>query len=715
MPDDALQPDPERIRAALSCLCADDRDRWVRVGMAIKAALGDAGFDLWDTWSRTSVRYRQADAKRAWRSFRPDGGITLGTLFYEAKQNGRIALDHPGRTPGGAGGSPPPDQHSNRATVATYAQLKNLPDAFLRSLGLTDIRYRDAHAIRIPYLDREGREIAVRIRRTLYKEANRDPRFAWRKGDRPRLYGLDRLGTPESVVLVEGESDCHTLWYHGIAALGIAGANAWDEARDAAALDGIARIYVIVEPDAGGDAVKAWLARSRICERANLVDLGPYKDPSALYLDDPKAFKPRFEDALHRSRPATAHIDDARRERAAAYRNRCRSLAEHPSVLTAFESAYQGAGAVGEARIAKLLYLALTSRLLPKPVSVAVKGPSSSGKSFAVDTVLRFFPPEAVHCVTAVSDRALAYMEAELTHRVLVIYEAAGMMGEFASYLIRSLLSEGKLVYEVVERTAAGLRPRRIEKAGPTGLLVTTTAVRLHPENETRLLSLQLTDTRAQTQAVMRAIAAPNPDTIDFEPWIALQRWLHDAEHRVAIPYATTLADSIAPVAVRLRRDFGQLLALIKAHAILHQAHRDRDATGRIIATLDDYDVVRELVIDVLAEGIGAAVPPSVRETVDALAAISARGKAEVSVTELATALALDKSAASRRIAAAVQLGHLRNLEDRKGRPARLTLGEPIPESAMILPSVEVLHGCSVDRGDSRGGPPTRQPAWNPE
>jgi hypothetical protein len=35
-----------------------------------------------------------------------------------------------------------------------------------------------------------------------------------------------------------------------------------------------------------------------------------------------------------------------------------------------------------------------------------------------------------------------------------VIYEAAGMMGGFASYLVRSLLS-GDIVYEIVERPPA--------------------------------------------------------------------------------------------------------------------------------------------------------------------------------------------------------------------------------------------------------------------
>jgi len=76
----------------------------------------------------------------------------------------------------------------------------------------------------------------------------------------------------------------------------------------------------------------------------------------------------------------------------------------------------------------------------------------------------------------------------------------------------------------------------------------------------------------------------------------------------------------VAPVAVRLRRDFGSLLALIRAHAVLHQASRERDAAGCIIATLDDYAVVRGLVADVIAEGVGATVSASVQETVATVA-----------------------------------------------------------------------------------------------
>ncbi|MBL0292226.1 MAG: hypothetical protein IPQ15_16700 [Betaproteobacteria bacterium] len=45
-------------------------------------------------------------------------------------------------------------------------------------------------------------------------------------------------------------------------------------------------------------------------------------------------------------------------------------------------------------------------------MSEAVKGPVSGGKSFSVETVLRFFPAEAVYGVMAIKDRALACYQA---------------------------------------------------------------------------------------------------------------------------------------------------------------------------------------------------------------------------------------------------------------------------------------------------------------
>jgi hypothetical protein len=293
------------------------------------------------------------------------------------------------------------------------------------------------------------------------------------------------------------------------------------------------------------------------------------------------------------------------------------------------------------------------------------------------------------------SDRTLAYSEEPIKHRILVIYEAAGMSGEFATYLMRSLLSEGCVRYETVQKTWEGIKARLIEREGPTGLIVTTTAVKLHPENETRLLSLTVTDTQEQTRAVMAALAEEADEAApDLATWHALQVWLESAEHRVWLPYAKKLADLIPPVAVRLRRDFGAVLNLIRTHALLHQASRERDAEGRIVATIEeDYVVVRELVADLVSEGIEATVPATVRETVEAVKRLREDSKGEpVTVAELARELKLDRSAVSRRVRNAKDRGYLRDLEENRRKRSRLVLGDDLPDDLQILPKSEAVR-----------------------
>jgi hypothetical protein len=378
----------------------------------------------------------------------------------------------------------------------------------------------------------------------------------------------------------------------------------------------------------------------------------------------------------------------------------CEQLARKLNILELFARDLGLCGMVGELRIAKLLYLAITSRLLDRPVSMAVKGPSSGGKSFTVAQVLRFFPASAYHVLTSMSEKALAYIDEDLRHRIIVIYEAAGMEGKMASYLMRTFLSEGLIAHQTVELTKEGLRPRRTLVEGPVGLLVTTTSVNLHPENETRLLSVTVTDTPEQTRAVFQALAGKNDrtnDPPDFAQWHALQEWLPN--HEVAIPYAHRLAGLVSNEAPRLRRDFSTLLSLITAHAILHQASRKRDQAGRIVATLEDYAAVRELLAELMAEGVEAAVPLIVRETVNAVAALHVDSPQGVTGTEVARYLGLDKGSASRRVKVAIRAGHLGNREWRKGQPQRLYVAGPMPEDREVLPTVERLHGCSENGG----------------
>lgn len=616
-------------------------------------------------------------------------GLTMGDLFpVDTKK--RPSRSCPPETRATA-------HPADGCTLEEYAAAKCLPVKFLQELGLRDQKHEGRPAVRIPYQGGDGEEVAVRYRCAMAG----DRRFRWRSGAKPCLYGLSRLSNPPPafVLLVEGESDTQTLWFHRIPALGLPGAGNWKE-EWAKHFDGVNEIHVVVEPDKGGEAMLKWISNSRIRDRVKLVHLDGAKDVSELHVRDPDGFPAAFIAATNAAEPWSEWAEKKARADAEAAWSKCSELARESNILGVFTRELPRAGLVGETRPAKLLFLCFVSRLLDRPVSVAVKGPSSAGKSFLVERVQGFFPPSAYHTLSAMSERALAYSDEPLVHRYLVLFEAAGLQGEFASYLMRSLLSEGKVRYETVEKTKDGrLCARLIERPGPSGLIVTTTATRLHPENETRMLSIPVTDTQEQTRMIFRRQASERATAIEYERWHALQEWLALGELRVVIRFATHLAELVPTVAVRLRRDFEMLLNLIRAHAILHQQSRERDDQGRIVATLDDYGTVRDLVVDLIAIGVEAAVPVTVREAVDAVIRLSSDREDAVTSAALAKKLGLDKSSAWRRARLAIEAGYLRNLEERRGHPARLVLGDPMPEELEILPTPAALEAAVAQAG----------------
>jgi hypothetical protein len=221
-------------------------------------------------------------------------GIEQRALFYDGRGEGdRI----PPRKRAQAHTPPPPPsppqaksdeerEAPEGCTLSAYAVAKRLPPSTLRTFGLSEITYQNAPAVRIPYRDRAGVDRSVRFRIELAKRRDgTDNRFRWKSDSRVQLYGLWRLEAERAkqqeegqqdatITLDEGESDCHTLWFHGSPAVGIPGATNWDEQRDAPELDGFDTIYVVVEPDMGGEAVKNWLTSSRIRDRVRLITLG---------------------------------------------------------------------------------------------------------------------------------------------------------------------------------------------------------------------------------------------------------------------------------------------------------------------------------------------------------------------------------------------------------------------------------------------------------
>ena len=81
--------DPKQLaelRSALEALPADEYHQWVNFGNAL-VELGDAGFSLWDEWSRKSNKYDAAEAMKKWRGFK-GGAFQIESIFHEAQAAG---------------------------------------------------------------------------------------------------------------------------------------------------------------------------------------------------------------------------------------------------------------------------------------------------------------------------------------------------------------------------------------------------------------------------------------------------------------------------------------------------------------------------------------------------------------------------------------------------------------------------------------------------
>ncbi len=84
---------PDDIHKAASAMMFISPDieysDWIAIGQALHTAFGNQGHALWSQWSAAGSKYKnQQDIDTHWKSFHQGKGVTLGTLFHTAKQNG---------------------------------------------------------------------------------------------------------------------------------------------------------------------------------------------------------------------------------------------------------------------------------------------------------------------------------------------------------------------------------------------------------------------------------------------------------------------------------------------------------------------------------------------------------------------------------------------------------------------------------------------------
>ncbi len=359
----------------------------------------------------------------------------------------------------------------NGVTLASLAKSKGLPIDFLKSLGVTDFKLNSLPVVRIPYVAEDGTEVAVRFRMSL----SGNLRFKWRKGDHVLPYGLDRLEQARKagwIMIVEGESDCWTCWYHRIPALGAPGKSIWPKSWTEY-LEGL-DVYVWQEPDAQDFTLRVL---STVPDLRYITAPEGIKDISEAHIQGLDI--PSWLEELK----AKAESGKTLQERIAnaamfvAYEN-ARPILQDDDPLEIIANAIKGLGYGGDLKPAMIVYLAVTSRLLEMrqgamPVHLLLMGQSSTGKNYTVGRILLLLPSEAYHIIDAGSPRVLIYDDIELKHKVLVFSEADSLpAGEDnpAASAIRNLLQDHYLHYAVTVRDpfTGNYTVKKVDKPGPT-------------------------------------------------------------------------------------------------------------------------------------------------------------------------------------------------------------------------------------------------------
>jgi hypothetical protein len=433
-----------------------------------------------------------------------------------------------------------------------------------------------------------------------------------------------------------------------------------------------------------------------------------------------KADKERAADAAKEAQRRAAEYAaqaqaarDAERDRLWAS---CSKIAESSELLAAMEAiAHQVLGVVNEGAGVRGAYLAGVSRLLVNEAARVLRtGASASGKNYPVEKALLFFPPHAVVQISGASPKSIPYYGDDgdadaLKHKILYVPEAvilakkAGSVDNEFATMFRTLLSEGRILYQTVATDPATGRKRgeTVIKNGPIAAILTT-ADDVDYQLKTRCLIQGTDESGKQTeQIVERALSDLDETAPNLEPWIDFQLLLEmEAPYRVRIPFKKAVYQAfkqwrpgfLKGANLRMRRDVDSFMSGVKASAVAYKFQRETEG-GAIVATLDDYRHSLEAFDEGLAVAHGH-VDETVIAVVEAVEEMS--GDADLSVKvpvrELCKKLRIaSTSTAKERLDEAVSAGALEYDDTMRG-------GRGSPRYFRVLRSSAEL------RAGARGG-----------
>jgi hypothetical protein len=295
-------------------------------------------------------------------------------------------------------------------------------------------------------------------------------------------------------------------------------------------------------------------------------------------------------------------------------------------------------GIVGERQNGLTLFLAAVTKDLDQPVSVLIKGPTSSGKNNQMREVISLLPPESVITRSSITAKALAYGPENLRGKVFYLYEYKG--GRDAQLLTRLLQSEGSLEHEHTVVTGSERGTKLAQRRGAPVILSTTTEDQVYADDETRFLSLRADESAELTRDVLRAKFRQGSNTPVQPPlqiWQEAFRLLAGDKPKFEHPdWFSVLAESIPATDTRSRRDADRFLSLLKAVALCRSHSDGRITKARQIAiSLADYAVAYEILHEAFASTYRGAHPNALK-VAETVRAMNARLKRPVTIQQVA-------------------------------------------------------------------------------
>jgi hypothetical protein len=270
-------------------------------------------------------------------------------------------------------------------------------------------------------------------------------------------------------------------------------------------------------------------------------------------------------------------------------------------------------GIVGEDDLVQAIYVIGTSRKLKHPLAGMVHGSSSSGKSHTVSRVAMLFPPDEVIHATRITPQGLYHMQTPLSHKFIVAGERSRVQDDAAAdatAALRQLYSEGRITKQITIKQGNSFITEEVTAEGPIAYVETTTLSRnkIFPEDLNRALLLRTDESEGQTRAILTKCGERYSESQEASTEAIISRHREFQAglevHAVTIPFAPQLMDKLPAKNVEARRVGQQVLSVIEAVTLLHQFQRAKDQGGKIVATLEDYEIAKRVLRRPLAESL---------------------------------------------------------------------------------------------------------------